>query len=167
MRGGGDWVRGSGQSKEARSEDEVWEPEIRVPGSAASEAGIWGSVLGRPGELEPGPGPGWDLHAAGRAGVRSGAFWFCFFFFFSCGGKRAPNFGLILLEHLCSPQLDRLLSDVPVAFPGPGLTPICIPPSPRCGPAAGSLGLLSASLLRPPQFTSGQICPWDLKAYRA
>lgn len=120
MRGGGDWVRGSGQRKGARSEDEVWEPEIRVPGSAASEAGIWGSVLGRPGELEPGPGPGWDLHAAGR------------------GGKRAPNFGLILLEHLCSPQLDRLLSDVPVAFPGPGLTPICIPPSPRCGPAAGS-----------------------------
>lgn len=92
-------------------------------------------VLGRPRELEPGPGPGWDLRAAGRAGVLSGAFWF---FFFSCGGKRgallwADPAGAPLL-----PTLDRLLSDVPVAFPGPALTPICIPPSPRCGPAAGS-----------------------------
>lgn len=60
MRGGSDWVLGSGQRKVARSEDEVWEPEIRVPGSAASEAGIWGSVLG----LEIGP----RLHGLGQAG---------------------------------------------------------------------------------------------------
>ena len=60
VRGGGDWVLGSGQRKGARSEDEVWEPEIRVPVSAASEAGIWGSVLG----LEIGP----RLHGLGQAG---------------------------------------------------------------------------------------------------
>ena len=59
MRGGGDWVLGSGQRKGARSEDEVWEAEIRVPGSEASGAGIWVSVLG----LEVGP----RLHGLGQA----------------------------------------------------------------------------------------------------
>ena len=59
VRGGGDWVLGSGQRKGARSEDEVWEAEIRVPGSEASGAGIWVSVLG----LEVGP----RLHGLGQA----------------------------------------------------------------------------------------------------
>lgn len=59
------------------------------------------TVLGRPRELEPGPGPGWDLRAAGRARVLSGAFWF---FFLVAEGNAAPYFGLILLEHLCSPH---------------------------------------------------------------
>lgn len=88
------------------------------------------TVLGRPVELEPGPGPGWDLHAAGRAGVLFGAFWFFFFFFLVAEGNAAPYFGLILLEHLCSPHwiaIERCSRRLPRPRPDPYLYPTFAP----------------------------------------
>lgn len=175
-RGGGD--RGSGPRKGAWSEDGVWESEIRLPRSEASGAGICGSglglefgvwdpgrvstVSGRPSEGERGAALAGPCRLRGRAArARGRCLWVGI-----CGGRRGALPRAEPARASLFAGWHRLPTWVPVAFPGPTLTPSCSQPSPLCGPAAPFHNYPQPPfLVRPTSPLFHLVCPWVFKAF--